>query len=102
MKDYKTHTFLELLYRANDEIKYHYELYVVSKSIYNGDTTNTWLYGVKIFVNGEDVLVNQFPDGFIISIKTEPTLIHTHHAFNKDVAFEIKWEKAIYEPRIRK
>lgn len=85
-----------------NETKYHYELYLVSKSIYNNDTTNTWLYGVKIFVNGEDVLVNQFPDGFIISIKTEPTLIHTHHAFNKDVKFEVKWEKATYKPRIRK
>jgi len=88
--------------KLDPEIKYHYELYVVSKSIYEGDTTNTWLYGVRIFVNGKDILINQFPDGFIISIKTEPTLIHTHHAYNKDVEFEIKWEKAIYEPRIRK
>lgn len=87
---------------VDPEIKYHYELYLVSKSIYNGDTTNTWLYGVNIFVNGENVLVNQFPNGFVTSIKTDPTLIHTHHAFNKDVEFEVKWEKAIYEPRIRK
>ena len=84
------------------ETKYHYELYIVSKSIYNGDTTNTWLYGVRIFVDDEDVLGDQFPDGFIISIKTEPTLIHTHHDNTKFVEFEIKWEKAIYEPRIRK
>lgn len=84
------------------EVGYHYELYIVSKSIYNGDTTNTWLYGVKIYINGEDMLINQFPDGFVASIKTEPTLIYIHHANNKDIAFEIKWEKAIYEPRIRK
>jgi len=88
--------------KIDSEIKYHYELYVVSKSIYNNDTTNTWLYGVRIFINGEDVLLKQFPNGFIVSIETEPTLIHTHHAYNKDVEFEIKWEKAIYEPRIRK
>lgn len=85
-----------------DEKKYHYELYMVSKSIFEGDTTSTWLYGVKIFINGEDVLNKQFPNGFIISIKTIPTLIHTHHSYTKDVKFEIKWEKAVYEPRIRK
>lgn len=84
------------------EIKYHYELYMVSKSIYEGNTTNTWLYGMRIYVSGNDVLINQFPDGFLISIKTEPTLIHTHHSYKTDVEFEITWEKSIYEPRIRK
>jgi len=81
---------------------YYYELYMVSKSVYEGDTTNTWLYGTKIFVNGDYVLENQFPDGFVISIKTEPTLIHTYHSLNSDVNFEVTWEKSVYEPRIRK
>lgn len=81
---------------------YHYELYLVSKSVFEDDTTNTWLYGTKIFVNNEYVLENQFPDGFIISIKTTPTLVHTHNTTNKHVEFELTWEKAIYEPRIRK
>ena len=81
---------------------YHYELYLVSKSVYEGDTTNTWLYGTKIFINDEYVLENQFPDGFVISIKTTPTLIHTHHSKNLDVRFEVTWEKSVYEPRIRK
>jgi len=89
-----------------DDIKeieeYHYEIYMTSKSIFNGDTTSTWLYGVKIFINGEDVLKKQFPEGFMIAIKTTPTLIHTHHAHSSDVEFEIEWEKSIYEPRIRK
>lgn len=79
-----------------------YELYMVSKSVYEGDTTNTWLYGTKIFVNGKYVLENQFPDGFVISIKTEPTLIHTHRSTNTNMDFDIKWEKSVYEPRIRK
>ena len=81
---------------------YRYELYLVSKSVFDGDTTNTWLYGTKIFIDGEYVLEKQFPDGFIISIKTVPTLVHTHNAFNEFTEFEITWEKAIYEPRIRK
>lgn len=83
------------------ETKYHYELYIVSKSKYNGELTNTWLYGVKVYINGENIYEQQFPDGFLASIKTDPTLIHTHHAFDKDAEFEVTWEKAIYEPRIR-
>jgi len=81
---------------------YHYELYLVSKSVYQGDTTSTWLYGTRIFINGEDMLESQFPDGFVIAIKTEPTSVYTYHSTKPDVNFEIKWEKAIYEPRIRK
>lgn len=86
----------------NPETLYSYEIYFVSKSIYDGDTTNTWLYGTKVFINNEYVLNNQFPDGFIILIKTTPTLIHTHRSKDYDVKFNVTWEKAIYEPRIRK
>jgi hypothetical protein len=81
---------------------YHYELYLISKSIFERDTTSTWLYGTRIFVDGEDVLANQSPNGFVVSIKTTPTSIYTYYSGRPDVKFEIKWEKAIYEPRIRK
>ena len=86
----------------SDEISYCYNLYFVSKSTYGNDTTNTWLYGVKIFINGVDVYEDQFPKGFIVSVKTQPTLIHKHYAISNNVDFEMKWEKAVYEPRIRK
>ena len=84
------------------EIEYHYELYLVSKSIYQGDSTNTWITKLKIYVDGEDVLINQFPDGHTLSIGLEPTLIYTHHCLNQFCDFELTWERAIYEPRIRK
>jgi len=81
---------------------YHYELYLVSKSIFEGDTTSTWLYRTRIFISGVDMLLHQFPDGFVASISTIPTLIYTYHSIKPDVEFEIKWEKSVYEPRIRK
>jgi len=46
--------------------------------------------------------LHQFPDGFVASISTIPTLIYTYHSIKPDVEFEIKWEKSVYEPRIRK
>jgi len=88
--------------KIEPETMYHYEMYLVSKSVFEGDTTSTWLYGVRVFINGEDVLINQFPDGFIVSIKTTPTSIHTYDSNSQNVKFELKWKKAIYEPRIRK
>ena len=84
------------------EIEYRYELYLVSKSIYEGDTTNTWVKGLRIYVDGEDVLGKQFPEGMTISIGVEPTLIYTHHCETMFCEFEVTWERAIYEPRIRK
>jgi hypothetical protein len=82
--------------------EYHYELYLVSKSVFEGDTTNTWVSGLRIYVDGEDILENQFPDGMVVSIGTEPTLIYTHHCENEFCEFELTWERAIYEPRTRK
>jgi len=82
--------------------EYHYELYLVSKSMFEGDSTNTWVKGLRIFVDGKDILMNQFPDGMTISIGVEPTLIYTHHCDNQFCEFEITWEAAVYEPRTRK
>lgn len=93
---------LKQLKYEEPEVEYHYELYLVSKSIFEGDTTNTWVHKLKIYVDDEDVLINQFPEGFTMSVGTEPTLVYTHHDTNKFCDFELTWENAIYEPRIRK
>jgi hypothetical protein len=84
------------------EIEYHYELYLVSKSTYQGDSTNTWVQNLKIYVDGEDVLINQFPDGKTLSIGLEPTLVYTHHCLDRFCEFELTWERVLYEPRTRK
>lgn len=82
--------------------EYHYEIYLISKSIFEEDTTNTWVTKLKIYANGEEVFENQFPDGFTVSIGTEPTLVYTHHTTEQHCEFELTWERAIYEPRTRK
>jgi len=84
------------------EIEYHYELYLVSKSVYEGDTTNTWITEFRLFVDGKDVQINQFPDGRTLSVGPEPTLIYTHHDTNGFIEFELTWGRVIYEPRTRK
>ena len=93
---------LKQLKYEEPEIEYHYELYLVSKSVFKGDTTNTWITEFRLFVDGEDVQINQFPDGRTLSVGPEPELIYTHHDTNRFCDFELTWERAIYEPRTRK
>ena len=83
--------------QSDYKTQYKYEVYLVSKSIYDSNKTNTWLYGTKIYIDGKNILENQFPDGFVILIKTKPTLIYTYHSIENNVKFEIKWDKSIYE-----
>lgn len=82
--------------------EYRYELKMISKSIHNGDTTSTWLYGVRVYINGNEVTSDQFPDGFLVSIETKPTLIYWYETSGDNVVFEVKWINSIYEPRIIK
>jgi len=81
---------------------YHYDLYLVSKSIFNGKPTNTWLYGTKILIDSVNVLVDQFPDGFIVSIGVNPTKIYSYNSDKPDIKFEINWAKSVYETKTPK
>jgi len=87
-----------------DTICYKYKLYLVSKSKYKGDVTSTWVYGGRVVANKVELTSKQFPEGFIILVGVKPTLIYTYETNNKDnnINLGITWDKAVYEPRIRK
>ncbi len=83
-------------------------MYVVSKSVYLGNSTNTWIYGGRVYIDIGDGLGNremtaeQFPDGFILSVSTEPTLVYWYEiAPVEALGIYVSWENAIYETRIR-
>jgi len=79
-----------------------YELYLVSESKYNGRLTSTWIYGARVYINGEEVTRKQFPEGFILSIATEPTLVYWYETPPVDgLNIYISWNNAVYETRIR-
>jgi hypothetical protein len=79
---------------------YRYELYLKSNSIYNGDTTSTWIYGARVFINGVEVTKEKFPNGFMISIEPKPTLIYWYETKREEnINFYVKWESAVYENR---
>ena len=85
-----------------------YELYLVSKSVYRGNATNTWIYGARVFIDVGDgdgkgeMTAEQFPDGFILSINTEPTLVYWYEIEPiEGLGMYISWNNAIYETRIR-
>ena len=85
-----------------------YELYLVSKSIYLGKLTNTWIYGSRVFIDFNNGLgkiemtAEQFPDGFILSINTEPTLVYWYEIEPVlGLGMYVSWDNAVYETRTR-
>jgi len=85
-----------------------YELYLVSKSVYKNNKTNTWINGARVYIDFNDGLgkremtVEQFPQGFIMSITVEPMLVYWYEIEPVDgLGMYISWENAIYETRIR-
>lgn len=81
------------------ETIYRHELYLKSNSVIDGDTTNTWIYNVRVYIDDVEITKDQFPNGFILLIKTEPTLIYWYDSPEQNVNMYIKWEKAVYENR---
>lgn len=90
--------------KKDSTVCYKYSLYLRSNSEYNNELTSTWVYGGRIVVNKEIVTQKQFPDGFIILVGVEPTLVYSYETDKKDnnLNLGITWDKAVYEPRIRK
>ena len=79
-----------------------YELYLESRSEYNGKKTSTWIYNARVFINGVEMTKEQFPDGFILSIDVEPTLVYWYETPPvEELALYISWGNAVYETRIR-
>lgn len=85
-----------------------YELYLISESIYQNRKTNTWINGARVYINFNDgfgkreMTAEQFPQGFMLSINTEPTLVYWYEIEPViGLGIFISWENAIYETRIR-
>lgn len=78
-----------------------YELYLKSNSILNGDTTSTWIYGGRVFINNVEVTGEQFPNGFTLLIEKEPTLVYWYETISLEkINFYVNWQNAVYENRL--
>ena len=83
-----------------------YELWLVSKSVYRGKNTATWINGARVYIDFNDGLgkremtVDQFPQGFILSLTIEPMLVYWYEIEPvQGLGMYISWEHAIYETR---
>lgn len=82
------------------EYKYCYILVCDSKSVYNRRYTSTWLYTVRVFLNGSEVSAKQYPYGFSIYVKTTPTPIYywyTNDEFLRD--YYLTWGSSAYDTK---
>lgn len=81
----------------NHQYKNKFVLVAESKSVYGGYYTETWLYGTRVFLNGEEVTVQQYPQGMTAYIKTSPTVIFTWYTNDNDVGkYLMTWEGSAY------
>lgn len=81
-------------------VKYKYEIYLSSLSIYDGDSTGTWIYGLRIFGNGVELTEELYPDGFTEYVEIKPEVVfELETEVPENIDFEFKWRKAVYENR---
>ena len=75
---------------------YRYKIYLKSNSTLDGDTTSTWVYGIRIFVDGINIIKNN-DSGLLVAVKSKPTLIYTFESPSlDDLNFYIEWDKAVH------
>lgn len=91
----------QYIQKSEPENLYRYELYLVSKSVYRGEITKTWLYSARVFINGVEATKEQFPEGFTVSVDIEPTMVYWYQIASEKIELAITWENAIYENRTR-
>lgn len=69
-----------------------------SKSIYASRYTETWLYGVKVFLDGYELTHGQYPQGYTAYIKTSPTIIYTWYTNSNDIGdYGFIWTSSQYD-----
>jgi len=79
------------------DYKYLYEIMIVSHSRYNGIPTNTNLYGVRVFYNGNETSWKTFPNGFNVLILQQPTMIYWIEVNDEKPDITIKWAESMYQ-----
>ena len=85
-----------------EDKRFGYTIVGKSESVYNGETTSTWLFGVWVKVN--DVLITKviYPRGKEVLVYTTPTEIHYFETHEPNVKVNLGWVESIYEPKIIK
>jgi hypothetical protein len=81
---------------VTDLPKYRYELILISKSMFAGKITKTWIYNAKVFIDSTEMTKQQFPDGFTAIIETTPTVIYWYETNLDTINIKINWKNSIY------
>lgn len=97
-REYQQQQQEKILFAPN---KYRYELIVISKSTFQNELTSTWLYGVDLIINGQNIVANEYPnDNYNLLIRTTPIKpVFWRETSEEMILIEISWNNAIYDPR---
>ena len=82
------------------QYKYEYVLTAISESYNNTRICETWLYNNRIYMDNDEITMNQFPNGTTTYISTSPTPIYSWFTNENTIgSFYMKWTNAVYENR---
>lgn len=79
---------------VNNLPQYKYEIVFISSSKYYNKKASTWLFGVKIFINNNEITKELFPDGFTALINTNPTTIYSFESNENNINVKIIWNNS--------
>lgn len=98
----KLHGYVTKKYMNNSliNLKYEYNIMLISESKFNNQITDTWIYGTKIFINGNEKTKQMFPNGFVFYVTKDPIKLYQIKSNSENIHFEIKWNKSIIEPTL--
>ena len=87
------------LNKAYGGYRYVFYLKMISNSHNRGYLTSTWLYNTRIYVNGNEVTLQQSPNGFTSYIRTTETILYSWYTNDINLNYSVKWDDAVYDPR---
>jgi hypothetical protein len=77
-----------------------FTLVAESVSVYKGYYRATWLYETRIFVDGVQVSIQQYPLGFTAYVKTTPTVLYYWYTNDENIGtYYFSWNNSAIETK---
>ena len=79
-------------FRTNTGYRYRYEVYVSSRTMYMNQYRNTNVYGLQVFVNGQNISLPQYPYGLNFTATVSGTLVYIWETNDPQAFFNVTWQ----------
>jgi len=81
-------------FKTQTGYRYRYELFLYSKSYYQGQSRNTYVSNSFVFVNGQNVTILQYPYGLNYLISVTGTNVYIWETNDSNPKFSVTWSNS--------